>query len=86
MLSATNISCDIIAPDQGTLRIPCERGCTDLVICARRNDTQKQYKVYLAKWRQFRCAWKIDPFSPPLDFFAQLFNEGKQYSAINTPR
>ena len=61
---------------------------SDILISAWRDGTQKQNKVYLKQWRNFCSKWKIDPFTPPLgkalDFLTELFDEGKQYSAINS--
>jgi len=63
---------------------------TEILISAWRDGTQKQYKVYLKRWRSYCSTRQIDPFTPPLgkalDFLTELFDEGKQYSAINTAR
>ena len=63
---------------------------TDILISAWREGTQKQYRVYLRQWRDYCRTRKIDPITPPLgqalDFLTVLFDEGKQYSAINTAR
>ena len=51
---------------------------------------QKRYKIYLGKWRLYCNSRKVDPVDPRLgeglDFLAQFYDEGRQYSAINTAR
>ena len=63
---------------------------TDILLYAQRRSTNAQYKSCWAKW----CSWsrqrQIDPFCPAVSdlvhFLTELFEQGKQYSTINTYR
>lgn len=63
---------------------------TDILLSAQRGSTNAQYKSCWAKW----CGWsrqrQIDPFCPAVSdlvhFLTELFEQGKQYSTINTYR
>ena len=60
-----------------------------LILGAWRKGTQKQYKTYLEKWRQYCNTTGCDSISPPLNcainFLADLADE-HGYSAVNTAR
>ena len=66
------------------------REATDILLSAQRRSTNAQYKSCWAKW----CSWshqrQIDPFRPAVSdlvhFLTELFEQGKQYSTINTYR
>ena len=51
---------------------------------------KKQYSTYFKRWQEFTRKWTIDPLRPSvnqvLDFLAELFESGLQYSAVNTAR
>ena len=53
-----------------------------------RDNTRKQYKVYINKWLQFCCEGPHDPSHPSvrslLSFLHSLFQKGLGYSAFNT--
>ena len=52
--------------------------------------TKKQYSTYFIRWQEFTRKCTIDPLLPSvnqvLDFLAELFDSGLQYSAVNTAR
>ena len=52
--------------------------------------TQKQYRVYLAKWQSLADKWAVDPLHAPvnkvLDFLQELYEGGLGYSCLNTAR
>ena len=61
---------------------------TDILLSAQRSSTNTQYKYCWAKW----CCWcrqeQVDHFRPSVNdlvhFLTELFEQGKQYSTINT--
>ena len=63
---------------------------TDILLSAQRRSTNAQYKSCWAKW----CCWcrqqQVDNFRPAVSdlvhFLTELFEQGKQYSTINTYR
>lgn len=63
---------------------------TGILLSAQRRSTNAQYKSCWAEW----CGWsrqrQIDPFCPAVSdlvhFLTELFEQGKQYSTINTYR
>jgi hypothetical protein len=61
-----------------------------LILKSWRTGTQKQYSVYITKWRLFCTEQGASPFRPSisvvLDFLTSLFHSGIGYSGINTAR
>ena len=57
---------------------------TDVLMASWRSGTQKQYQTYLNKWMAFCGERKIAPLNEALQFVVQLFNQGLNYSALNT--
>ena len=63
---------------------------TDILLSAQHRSTNAQYKSCWAKW----CCWcrqqQVDNFRPAVSdlvhFLTELFEQGKQYSTINTYR
>ena len=63
---------------------------SDILLSAQRRSKNAQYKSCWAKW----CCWcrqrQVDPFRPAVSdlvhFLTELFEQGKQYSTINTYR
>ena len=66
------------------------REATDILLSAQRKSTNAQYKSCWAKWCSWSCQRQIDPFRPAVSdlvhFLTELFEQGKQYSTINTYR
>lgn len=62
----------------------------DILLSAQRASTRTQYKSCWAKWDRWCGPRQIDPFRPSvkdvLHFLTELFDQGKQYSTINTYR
>ena len=52
--------------------------------------TKRQYRTCLKKWEEFSCKQQIDPVRPTLimvlDFMTELYEQGQQYSSLNTAR
>ena len=63
---------------------------TDIIMCAWRAGTKKQYHTYLKKWENYCNSQGIDPVSASvaqaINFLAELVGSGVGYSAINTAR
>ncbi len=60
-----------------------------IVLKSWRTGTLKQYQTYLNKWAVFCGERQVHPFSPSLTEvldFLTLFEEGTQYSGLNTAR
>ena len=55
-----------------------------------RQSTKQQYASYLTRWNKFCIQRQCDPLRPPVDmvlqFLTTLYEEGLEYSAINTAR
>ena len=62
----------------------------DIIMCAWRAGTKKQYHTYLKKWENYCNSQGIDPVSASvaqaINFLAELVCTGVGYSAINTAR
>ena len=62
----------------------------EVIMQSWRDNTRKQYKVYINKWLQFCCEGSHDPLHPSvrslLSFLHSLFQKGLGYSALNTAR
>jgi integrase len=63
---------------------------TDIVLSSWRGGTQKQYAVYIRRWRLFCNQREINLFQPSvaeaLDFLVEMYELGIGYSAMNTAR
>lgn len=63
---------------------------TALILQSWRSGTQKQYSIYIKKWKLFCCKKEINfmqaSLNHGLDFLAELFEENLSYSSINTAR
>ena len=63
---------------------------TRLIMASWRSGTQRQYRVYIGKWKKFCSERKVDylraSVSVGLDFLTDLFEKGHSYSTINTAR
>ena len=61
-----------------------------IIIKSWRVGTKRQYQSCLKKWEEFCCKQKIDPVRPTLtmvlDFLTDLYEQGQQYSSLNTAR
>ena len=55
-----------------------------------RMGTKRQYQTCLKKWEEFCCKQETDPVRPTLtailDFLTELYEQGQQYSSLNTAR
>lgn len=62
----------------------------NILMASWRTGTTKQYKTYLTKWQSHCKANGLDTFKPGLekaiDFLSYLFQEGLNYSGVNTAR
>ena len=62
----------------------------NIIFSSWRPATKKQYSTYFKRWQEFTRKWTIDPLRPSvnqvLDFLAELFESGLQYSTVNTAR
>ena len=74
--------------------LPNDRGLSDqaakLVLQSWRENTRKQYNLYIKRWQLYCRERQIDSISAPIatgvNFLAALFKTGIGYSALNTAR
>ena len=61
-----------------------------IIINSWRVGTKRQYQTSLKKWEEFCGKQQIDPVRPTLtmilDFLTELYEQGQQYSSLNTAR
>ena len=61
-----------------------------IIINSWRVGTKRQYQTCLKKWEEFCGKQQIDPVRPTLtmilDFLTELYEQGQQYSSLNTAR
>lgn len=63
---------------------------SDIIMCAWRNETKKQYQTYLSKWENYCNSKGISPVSATvaqaINFLPELVKSGVGYSGVNTAR
>ena len=66
------------------------QAASDIIMCAWRDGTEKQYQTYLSKWENYCNSKRISTVSATvaqwLNFLAELVKSGVGYSGVNTAR
>ena len=66
------------------------QAASDIIMCAWRDGTKKQYRTYLSKWENYCNSKGISPVSATvaqgINFLAELVKSGVGYSGVNTAR
>ena len=66
------------------------QAASDIILCAWRDGTKKQYRTYLSKWENYCNSKGISPVSATvaqtINFLAELVKSGVGYSGVNTAR
>ena len=66
------------------------QAASDIIVCAWRDGTKKQYRTYISKWENYCSSKGITPVSATvaqgINFLAELVKSGVGYSGVNTAR
>ena len=64
------------------------QAASDIILCAWRDGTKKQYRTYISKWENYCGSKGITPVSATvaqgITFLAELVKSGVGYSGVNT--
>ena len=64
------------------------QAASDIILCAWRDGTKKQYRTYISKWENYCFSKGISPVSATvaqgINFLAELVKSGVGYSGVNT--